>query len=47
MAEPFGRLVEHLDELSVEGWEPFHIHEAVMSGEAAFLVFSRKALADD
>lgn len=34
-------IVEHLDVLSVDGWEPFHLHEAVVDGKVKLMVVSR------
>ena len=34
-------IVEHLDALSAEGWEPFHLHEVKVEGQDKLMVVSR------
>ena len=39
-------IVDHLDALSVEGWEPFHLHEVEVDGRTKIMVVSRRATTD-
>jgi hypothetical protein len=43
MAEGIGALLRHMDEMAALGWEPFHVHESILSGTPCFLLFSRNA----
>ena len=39
-------IVDHLDALSTEGWEPFHLHEVEVNGRTAIMVVSRRVTFD-
>ena len=39
-------IADHLDALSVEGWEPFHLHEVEVDGRTKIMVVSRRATTD-
>ena len=37
-------IVDHFDALSVEGWEPFHLHEVEVDGRTKIMVVSRRGM---
>lgn len=45
--EALETLIAHLNELSNDGWEVYHIHEMIASGRPCLLIFSRKVVKTD
>ena len=39
-------IVDHLDALSAEGWEPFHLHEVEVEKRTKIMVVSRRTAVD-
>lgn len=39
--EGMAALIAHMDDLASRGWQPFHLHEALVDGVPCMIVYSR------